>query len=298
MVDFSIRVGNTSDVDKHAECARYDREAVKQGGDVTLDCSARGRYVSFRREGGDAIDLVTICEFIVIGHPLTTEDCPAGRTGTFCLDACEAGSFGVGCSEKCDENCKNDLCSADDGRCSNGCELWFAGDKCQDELRNPSIGGIRPSVAQLNVSAVSVTWTQDAKIPEKYAQYFGYRVYYAVGSFAFGGSTLGPTVAHDAAKRDQSLVVSNISAYKQYAFKVVPYRQIGGGRQYGFGSEAANIQLTTTAAAIPETATTPTSSSTASSNIKTTTKASKTVLPTDPNQTTKQNKFLHVIDPN
>ncbi|ELU01174.1 hypothetical protein CAPTEDRAFT_188593 [Capitella teleta] len=55
--------------------------------------------------------------------------------------------------------------------------------------------------------------------------------------------------------------------------------------------------LISSKAAIPETATTPTSSSTASSNIKTTTKASKTVLPTDPNQTTKQNKFLHVIDP-
>ncbi|ELU17747.1 hypothetical protein CAPTEDRAFT_187632, partial [Capitella teleta] len=136
MVDFSIRVGNTSDVDEHAECAHYDGKAVKQGGDVTLDCSARGRFVSFRREGNyNTINMVTICEFIVIGHPLTTEaDCPAGRTGTFCLDACEAGSFGVGCSEKCDENCKNDLCSADDGRCSEGCELWFVGDKCQDEL--------------------------------------------------------------------------------------------------------------------------------------------------------------------
>ncbi|ELT98150.1 hypothetical protein CAPTEDRAFT_197234, partial [Capitella teleta] len=159
---------------------------------------------------------------------------------------CEAGSFGVGCSEKCDENCKNDLCSADDGRCSEGCELWFVGDKCQDELRIPSLGNIHSSVAQLNESAVTVTWTQDAKIPEKYAQYFGYRIEYAVGSFASGGSTLGPTVAHDAAKKHQSLVVSNISAYKQYAFKVVPYREMGGERQYGYGSKAANIQLTTT----------------------------------------------------
>ncbi|ELU09863.1 hypothetical protein CAPTEDRAFT_204544 [Capitella teleta] len=109
MVDFSIRVGNTSDVDEHAECAYYDGEAVIQGGDVTLDCNARGRYVSFRREGNYRyIDLVTI--------------------------SCETGSFGVGCSEKCDENCKNDLCSADDGRCFDGCELWFVGDKCQDEL--------------------------------------------------------------------------------------------------------------------------------------------------------------------
>jgi hypothetical protein len=111
---------------------------------------------------------------------------------------------------------------------------------------NPTLGDIRPSVAQLNESAVTVTWTQDAKIPEKYAQYFGYRVDYAVGSFASGGSTLGPTVAHDAAKKNQSLVVSNISAYKQYAFNVVPYREIGDERQYGFGSKAVNIQLTTT----------------------------------------------------
>ncbi|ELU14108.1 hypothetical protein CAPTEDRAFT_216318 [Capitella teleta] len=133
MVDFSIRVGNTSDVDEHAECAHYGREAVVEGGDVTLDCSARGRYVSFRREGGEAIDLVAICEFVVIGHPLTTAECPAGRTGTFCLDVCDAGSFGVGCSEECG-HCKNDLCSAVDGRCSDGCEPGFLGDRCNEKL--------------------------------------------------------------------------------------------------------------------------------------------------------------------
>ena len=83
MREFSIRVGNTYNVSEHTQCA-YHAEVVEAGGSITLDCNAVGRFVSFRREGGDEfqwngidytgqIGLVTICEFVVIGHPLRSD---------------------------------------------------------------------------------------------------------------------------------------------------------------------------------------------------------------------------------
>ena len=72
MEQFSINVGNTSEVMQHTQCA-YQHENVTRGGNVTLDCNAVGRYVSFRREGGFEPMLVTICEFVVMGHPARIE---------------------------------------------------------------------------------------------------------------------------------------------------------------------------------------------------------------------------------
>ena len=69
MQDFSIKVGNNTVISQLPICnSRHN--AVPRGGSVTLNCQATGRYVAFRREGGDAINLVSICEFVVIGHPL------------------------------------------------------------------------------------------------------------------------------------------------------------------------------------------------------------------------------------
>ncbi|ELT88231.1 hypothetical protein CAPTEDRAFT_203933, partial [Capitella teleta] len=181
MVDFSIRVGNTSDVDEHAECVYYDGEAVIEGGNVTLDCSERGRYVSFRREGNyTQINLVTICEFIVIGHPLTTEDCPAGRRGPFCLETCPMGSFGVNCSSECGQ-CKDESCSPVDGHCSDGCQLWSVGDLCKEELSVPSLDGLTPTLREVNDTSVAITWRQNPHrpIPQEYAEFYGYTVAYA-----------------------------------------------------------------------------------------------------------------------
>ncbi|ELU14880.1 hypothetical protein CAPTEDRAFT_212627 [Capitella teleta] len=193
MVDFSIRVGNTSDVNEHAECAHYGEEAVKQGGDVTLDCSARGRYVSFRSEQNYTdINLVTICEFIVIGHPLTTKDCPAGSRGPFCLEPCQMGSFGVNCSSECGQ-CKDESCSPVNGHCSDGCQLWSVGDLCKEELCEnpyyvsiysyigsnpavPSLDGLTPTLREVNETSVAITWRQDPQIPQKYAEFYGYTV--------------------------------------------------------------------------------------------------------------------------
>ncbi|ELT88905.1 hypothetical protein CAPTEDRAFT_208915 [Capitella teleta] len=90
--------------------------------------------------------------------------------------------------------------------------------------------GIGPSAIQLNESAVPITWTLDLKIPEKYAQYFGYRIDYVVVSSGYGDViNRGPIFGNDAAKEDESLVLSDISAYKQCAFGVEPYREMEEG---------------------------------------------------------------------
>ncbi|ELU02340.1 hypothetical protein CAPTEDRAFT_195227 [Capitella teleta] len=81
MVNFSIQVGNFSDIDRHTRCAYYEK-TVLQGGSVTLECEAKARYVSFRKEGDIQVNRVTICEFVVIGYPLRS----GGKTGSFCLD--------------------------------------------------------------------------------------------------------------------------------------------------------------------------------------------------------------------
>lgn len=72
MEEFSIRAGNSSDIDQQLQCA-FQHENVSRNGSVTLNCQAIARYVSFKREGGFEPQLVTICEFVVIGHPVRTE---------------------------------------------------------------------------------------------------------------------------------------------------------------------------------------------------------------------------------
>ena len=72
MEQFSIRVGNTSDFSQQTQCA-YHYNRVARSGSITLNCNAVGQYVSLRREGGQEIHLVTICEFVVMGHPARTE---------------------------------------------------------------------------------------------------------------------------------------------------------------------------------------------------------------------------------
>ena len=69
MQQFSINVGNNSDVNGHTPCA-HQNSVVSKGGLANLSCIAVGRYVSFRMDKGSN---VTICEFVVMGHPARTE---------------------------------------------------------------------------------------------------------------------------------------------------------------------------------------------------------------------------------
>ncbi|ELU00609.1 hypothetical protein CAPTEDRAFT_206572, partial [Capitella teleta] len=245
MVDFSIRVGNTSDVDGHAECAHYDGEVI-EGGDVTLDCSARGRYVSFRREGNyNDINLVIICEFIVIGHPLTTK-------------ACQMGSFGVNCASECGQ-CKDESCSPVNGHCPYGCQLWSVGDLCNEELCEnpyyvsiysnigsnpdmPSLNGLTPTLREVTETSVAITWRQDPQIPEEYAQFYGYSVAYAEGN---GDLLNDQRFDHDSSTQEQTVIVSHLNAHQEYSFRVKCFREMDDQLDYGTPSNIIRIRLTT-----------------------------------------------------
>ena len=64
---FTLSVGNSSNVNEHTQCASHNG-AVAAGATVNESCTATGRYVSFRRSGGEASHVTTLCEVVVIGH--------------------------------------------------------------------------------------------------------------------------------------------------------------------------------------------------------------------------------------
>ena len=64
---FTLSVGNSSDVNDHTQCASHNG-AVAAGATVNESCTATGRYLSFRVNGGANNDLTTLCEVVVIGH--------------------------------------------------------------------------------------------------------------------------------------------------------------------------------------------------------------------------------------
>ncbi|ELU02537.1 hypothetical protein CAPTEDRAFT_222497 [Capitella teleta] len=247
MQRFSIRVGNTSDLNEHVECA-YQENPVAPGGNATLDCHTAGRYVSFRKTTGDFIYYVAICEMVVIGHPLPIggehEHLPihivllekldlfdskvsklnhatSVKYSILLFEACGASSYGVNCSEECGR-CKNASCSVVDA--------------------TPSLHGSSPSAHQLNESAIVITWTQDPQIPVKHAQYFGYTVAYAEGSADFRDGTC---VAHDAtnSQLNQTIHGLNVQSSKEYRFKVRVYREMSGEIEYGQASDIISETL-------------------------------------------------------
>ena len=72
MTDFTIRVGDSTDVYQNGACVHYTG-AVKSGGNLILTCEAVGRYVGFLRDDDARVDkhLTTLCEVVVMGYRVT-----------------------------------------------------------------------------------------------------------------------------------------------------------------------------------------------------------------------------------
>ncbi|ELU09541.1 hypothetical protein CAPTEDRAFT_196930 [Capitella teleta] len=219
MQEFAIGVGNTSVVSDHRQCG-YHGDIVASGGSVTLDCPEVGRFVSFSRRRGKEPEFATICEFVVIGRPFTRR-------------ACEEGSFGVNCTGHC-TGCKDHKCSAVDGRCSDGCQLWFRGEFCTEE-RDPTLRGLSPSANHINGSTIVIEWTQDQEIPAGLSQYYGYTLTYTDES---GDVIFGPSVAHNPQIETQSQIVSDLLPCFEYHFYIQPYRLVDDVRKYDLEARA------------------------------------------------------------
>ncbi|ELT87397.1 hypothetical protein CAPTEDRAFT_216804, partial [Capitella teleta] len=151
---------------------------------------------------------------------------------------CQVGFYGVNCEEECGR-CKDDLCSDDDGHCSDGCQIWFIGDLCKEEIALPSLAGSHAFLKRMNESAVAITWTQDPGIPDKHAEFYGYTVAYAEGS---GDFTDGASVPHDPALMTQTLIVANVHSHNEYRFEVKVYRKMSREREFGVKSNTVIIE--------------------------------------------------------
>ena len=64
---FKLSVGDSPDKTKHTQCASHNGR-VAAGGTVEEQCKGIGRYLSFRRDGGDNSYRAGLCEVVVIGH--------------------------------------------------------------------------------------------------------------------------------------------------------------------------------------------------------------------------------------
>ena len=62
---FTLSVGNIRD--KYTQCASH-KGSVAASGSVEETCTAIGRYLLFRRDGGTQPHLAGLCEVVVIGH--------------------------------------------------------------------------------------------------------------------------------------------------------------------------------------------------------------------------------------
>ena len=60
-------MGDSPDKTKHKQCASHNGR-VAAGGTVEEQCKGIGRYLSFRRDGGDNSYEAILCEVVVIGH--------------------------------------------------------------------------------------------------------------------------------------------------------------------------------------------------------------------------------------
>ncbi|ELU10965.1 hypothetical protein CAPTEDRAFT_201656 [Capitella teleta] len=172
----------------------------------------------------------------------------------FISEVCDVGFYGVNCEEECGR-CKDDLCSGDDGHCSDGCQIWFLGDLCKKEIGGfaskdiryksylytalPSLDGSHVFLKRMSESAVAITWTQDPWIPDKHAEYYGYTVAYAEGS---GDFTDGPSVPHNVSIKNRVMIVTNIQSDNDYRFKVRMYREMDGEKEYGLPSASTRIE--------------------------------------------------------
>ncbi|ELT96174.1 hypothetical protein CAPTEDRAFT_218149, partial [Capitella teleta] len=172
-------------------------------------------------------------------------------------EACQTGSFGVNCSRECGQ-CKDEACSPVDGHCSDGCQLWSVGKLCKEELCEnpyyvsiysnigsnpavPSLDGLTPTLREVNETSVAITWRQDPKIQQEYAQFYGYTVAYAEDN---GDLMNDQRFNHNSSTQDQTVIVSNLNVHQEYSFRVKCFREMDNQMNYGTPSNIIRIRLT------------------------------------------------------
>lgn len=66
---FSLAVGDDADVSTHTECGSYpNTDATTTDVKYVVPCRDVGRYVTIKRSGGRELNLMTLCEVIIMGY--------------------------------------------------------------------------------------------------------------------------------------------------------------------------------------------------------------------------------------
>lgn len=228
MEKFIIGVGETSDVIRHRECAKFS-EQVPAGGLLSARCNQTGRYVSLRKYDGKEVNLFTICELIVTGYKLMHPLCPYSIES---LSDCPVNTYGKNCAKKCGA-CQGCGCSADDGHCPFGCALWFFGNTCQDYIHLPSLLGTLLGTHRWNGSSVIVEWLGASGINENFTGHYGYTILFRREE---DDLQRGPSISHELNTEYQRDSVNELKVGISYCFMVQPYREMSGYREYGLSS--------------------------------------------------------------
>ncbi|KAK2157478.1 hypothetical protein LSH36_190g00050 [Paralvinella palmiformis] len=184
LTNFIISVRHTIDT-PGTDCGESYTDTVPLGGNVTITCHIRGRFVHFRRVGGGEEWLVTLCEVEVYGRKeidcsrcpnnipcngvTGCSQCEAGKLPPDCVRDCPDTTYGLNCSSQCGKCRYNPICNKSNGYCSpnDGCQLWFDGQRCDVEVvpASPTLTSVQPESSNTNTQNIKILYqTETHKI--------------------------------------------------------------------------------------------------------------------------------------
>ncbi|KAK2175547.1 hypothetical protein NP493_723g02013 [Ridgeia piscesae] len=230
---FILRVGDSPDRATHRWCASHSGP-VAAGATVNETCTAVGRYLSFKRDGGSDSHIATLCEVVVIGHRHISCDscssrcdeiigcdaCGPGKQQPDCTKACEPGTYGENCKEDCG-HCKDILhCDVTTGHCTTGCETWYTTNMCKTHISAPHfVTSDKAGTADITSSSAVVTWPQATGITLGLESHYYYMVWFQVD-----GETWKSQIVN---VESHQLSLGNLPFNTHYSVKVEPFRRHG-----------------------------------------------------------------------
>ncbi|KAI0223054.1 hypothetical protein LSAT2_025710 [Lamellibrachia satsuma] len=241
---FKLSVGDSPDKTKHRQCASHNGR-VAAGGIVEEQCKGIGRYLSFRRDGGDNSYSTGLCEVVVIGHRhvacqmcttacndvIGCEVCDPGKKQPDCVNDCDPGTYGKNCEDDCGHCKDKTLCDVKDGNCTSGCEAWYTTNICKAYINTPSFeSSDKPEVDNIHSSYVTVRWRTAKNISSGIETHY----YYIVWLQTEGKTYIYTTKLSQISNTDRlETHISGLTFNTHYSVKVEPYRQQNERREAG-----------------------------------------------------------------
>lgn len=103
-----------------------------------------------------------------------------------------------------------------------------------------NLGGILPSMVQVDSNSVQVIWNPALEVSEYAAQFYGYMVKYGTSK---GSLAQHQNVTHNASNQNQSVIISDLNTGTYYYFEITPYRAVEQQISLGKPSKIGSIHL-------------------------------------------------------